>query len=74
GNWNNGYYPVDPVSDHAPFDQNFHMILNLALSDNGVYTQAPLDHAAFATSQSMRVDWVRVYECSDGPNFCQNED
>lgn len=73
-NWNNGLYPVDPVSDHAPFDRNFHMILNLALSDNGVYTRAPLDHAAFVAGQSMLVDWVRVYECSDGPNFCQNED
>lgn len=71
--WNDGFYPVDPVSDHAPFDQNFHLILNLALSDNGFYTQAPLDHAAFADGQSMLVDYVKVYECSAGPNFCQHE-
>lgn len=73
GSWNNGDYPVDPVSDHAPFDQNFHMIINLALSDNGFYTRAPLDRAAFAGGQSMQVDWVRVYECSAGANFCQHE-
>lgn len=72
--WNYGNYSVNPQSENAPFDQNFHLILNLALSDNGDYTQAPIDHTAFENGQSMLVDWVKVYECADGPNSCQYDD
>lgn len=42
-----------------PFDQPFHMILNIALG-NGSYVPLP----NFAGEKTMEVDYVRVYECS----------
>lgn len=72
--WNDGHYPVDPTSDHAPFDQDFHLILNLALKDNPLGTTTPINAAQYdGAGQAMRVDYVRVYECSAGPNFCQGQ-
>jgi beta-glucanase (GH16 family) len=45
-----------------PFDQPFHMILNLALG-NGTYIPLP----NFVGEKTMEVDYVRVYQCSADP-------
>ena len=71
--WNNGLYPVDPISDHAPFDQDFHLILNLALKDRALGSGVNINPAHYTGGQEMRVDYVKVYACSAGPNFCQHE-
>jgi beta-glucanase (GH16 family) len=71
--WNNGLYPVDPISDHAPFDQDFHLILNLALKDDALGSGVNINPAHYTGGQEMRVDYVKVYACSAGPNFCQHE-
>jgi len=71
--WNDGLYPVDPVSDHAPFDQDFHLILNLALKDDALGSGVNINPADYTSGQEMRVDYVRAYACSAGPNFCQHE-
>lgn len=71
--WNNGLYPVDPISDHAPFDQDFHLILNLALKDGALGSGVDINPSHYIGGQEMRVDYVKVYECSAGPNFCQHE-
>lgn len=46
----------------APFDQAFHMILNVALG-NGEYVPSP----TFTDQRIMEVEYVRVYECSVDP-------
>ena len=71
--WNNGLYPVDPISDHAPFDQDFHLILNLALKDDALGSGVNISRDHYTGGQEMRVDYVRVYACSAGSNFCQHE-
>lgn len=71
--WNNGLYPVDPISDHAPFDQDFHLILNLAVKDDALGSGVNINPAHYTGGQEMRVDYVKVYACSAGPNFCQHE-
>ena len=45
----------------APFDSEFHLLLNLAVGGNA---PGPLDPAALPSE--MVVDYVRVYECSYG--------
>ncbi|WP_339617725.1 family 16 glycosylhydrolase [uncultured Gilvimarinus sp.] len=50
-------------TDDAPFDQNFHMLLNVAVGGN--WPGAPDGSASFP--QTMEVDYVRVYECSANP-------
>ena len=53
----------------APFDQDFFMILNVAVggewpensNDGGI------DADAFAAGQTMQVDYVRVYQCTADP-------
>jgi len=44
----------------APFDQDFHLLLNVAVGGN--WPGAPDDTTVFP--QTMRVDWVRVYQPS----------
>jgi beta-glucanase (GH16 family) len=55
--------------DPAPFDQDFHILLNFAVggsfpenTNNG-----GIDPAAFADSQAYVIDYVRVYECASDP-------
>lgn len=69
GNWFTYYwggqevgYQVGDVAQ--PFDQRFHMILNVALG-NGDYVPWPRFEAA--DDVRMEVDYVRVYECSVDP-------
>ena len=45
--------------DSAPFDQPFHILLNLAVGGN-----LPGDPAPRALPSEMRVDYVRVYQCN----------
>ncbi|WP_218353070.1 glycoside hydrolase family 16 protein [Alteromonas lipotrueiana] len=55
----------------APFDERFHMILNLAVGGSwAANTNAKgIDEQAFP--QTMEVDYVRVYECSINPTTGQ---
>ena len=66
----------------APFDQDFHLILNLAVggafpanTNNAANFTNGIDPAAFADGQSFEIDYVRVYECSANPlngKGCEN--
>jgi beta-glucanase (GH16 family) len=56
-------YAPDDVNDSAnwPFDQDFHLLLNIAVGGNWGGAQG-VDEAAFeGTGQYMELDWVRVY-------------
>ncbi|MGD8175256.1 family 16 glycosylhydrolase [Marinimicrobium sp. ARAG 43.8] len=61
-----GYQVAGAGSDNpfAPFDQPFHMILNVALG-NGDYV--PLPTFDVTDDVTMAVDFVKVYECSANP-------
>jgi beta-glucanase (GH16 family) len=54
--------------DSSPFDQYFHLVLNLAIGgsfpENVNDTLVGVDPAAFENGQTLEVDWIRVYECS----------
>ena len=52
----------------APFNQPFHMLLNLAVGGSwaGNVNNTGIDDSIFP--QSMLIDYVRVYECADYPN------
>ncbi len=59
--WGSG--TVDKTSNpYAPFDKDFHILLNMAVGGNYVGNVAP--EASF-TSAEMLVDYVRVYTYSD---------
>ncbi|WP_017446697.1 glycoside hydrolase family 16 protein [Gayadomonas joobiniege] len=73
--WFANYY--DPITGEltdyytdAPFNQDFHLLLNLAVGGSwaGSVNQGGIDAAAFANGQHFVVDYVRVYECSVNPN------
>jgi beta-glucanase (GH16 family) len=53
----------------APFDQDFHILLNLAVGGAfaGNTNETGIDPAAFADGASYQIDYVRVYECSINP-------
>lgn len=52
-----------------PFNQAFHLILNLAIGGNFPENtnNGGVDASALENGQSLQVDWVRVYECSTDP-------
>ncbi len=68
------YVPgFDPVTGEeknfynaAPYDQDFFLILNLAVGGSWPenVNEGGIDADAFANGQSFEVDYVRVYECS----------
>jgi len=58
--WYSENAPGDP---NAPFDQPFHMLLNVAVGGN--WPGNPTGSSSFP--QTMVVDYVRVYSLSDGP-------
>lgn len=73
--WFANYY--DPISGEltdyytdAPFDQDFHLLLNLAVGGSwaGSVNQGGIDASAFENGQEFVIDYVRVYECSIDPN------
>jgi beta-glucanase (GH16 family) len=55
--------------DQAPFDQDFHILLNFAVG--GSFPEntnnTGIDPAAFAEGQAYQIDYVRVYECASDP-------
>ena len=55
---------------NAPFDQDFHIILNFAVGGDWPENanDTGIDEAAFANGQAYIIDYVRVYECSINPN------
>ena len=62
--------------DTAPFDQDFHILLNLAVGGNfpansnnsGDYPDSNgINPAAFAEGQTFLIDYVRVFECASDP-------
>lgn len=55
--------------DASPFDQEFHILLNLAVGGNWPenVNNLGIDETAFAEGQSYVIDYVRVYECSVNP-------
>ncbi len=61
GNWISG-------SDDAPFNQNFHLILNLAIG--GSWPSSVNDGGIDPSIEQaeMQIDYVRVYECSVDPD------
>lgn len=52
--------------DNSPFDQNFFMILNLAVGGDWPenVNNTGIDAAAFTDGQQFQIDWVRVYQCT----------
>lgn len=52
----------------APYNQNFHMLLNLAVggSWSANVNERGIDQSIFP--QALNIDYVRVYECSIAPN------
>jgi beta-glucanase (GH16 family) len=60
--------------DAAPFDQDFHILLNLAVGgayagnvNNAANFTNGIDPAAFENGQTYEIDYVRVYECASNP-------
>lgn len=56
--------------DAAPFDQEFFLILNLAVGGNWPenVNNLGIDAAAFADGQRFQIDYVRVYQCAADPD------
>ncbi len=56
--------------DNAPYDQDFYMILNLAVGGDWPenVNQTGIDASAFAEGQKFEIDYVRVYECASNPD------
>ena len=48
---------VPQSPEPAPFDQRFHLLLNVAIGG-----AAPNPDSSTVFPQEMRVDWVRVYQ------------
>ena len=57
------WFTAGSNGDFAPFDQRFHMLLNLAVGGN--WPKAPDSTTIFP--QEMTVDYVHVYSCSADP-------
>ena len=63
----NQWFSSDASDDpNAPFDQDFHLILNFAVGGNW---PGASDGSNFP--RQMEVDYVRVYECAEGPSACK---
>lgn len=70
--WYNQYKNEEGLTvngeEDAPFNQRFHMLLNLAVGGAwaGNVNEKGIDESVFP--QTMQVDYVRVYECAVNPN------
>lgn len=63
-----GWYTVADLADAAaPFNQRFHLLLNLAVGGNwaAMVNDTGIDESAFP--QEMVIDYVRVYQCTHDP-------
>jgi beta-glucanase (GH16 family) len=60
---------LENVYSSAPFDQDFFLILNLAVGGQWPESvnEGGINPEAFAAGQSLEVDYVHVYECSVDP-------
>lgn len=60
---------LETAYSNAPFDQEFFLVMNLAVGgdwpENANETGVNAD--AFANGQTLKIDYVRVYECSMNP-------
>lgn len=72
--WYSEYYDIitgdlETHWDAAPFDQNFHLLLNLAVGGDwaGNVNDGGIDPGAFINGQTFAIDYVRVYECTANP-------
>jgi len=52
----------------APFDQQFHLIMNLAVGGDWPENTNNLgiDESAFADGQTLEIDYINVYQCNQG--------
>jgi beta-glucanase (GH16 family) len=64
GLWDTPFYRDFNHPDTAPFDQEFYMILNLAVGGNFDGSRLPKDSDLPA---ALEIDWVRVYTLEDDP-------
>lgn len=69
--WFTEYYDIisgelETHWDASPYDQEFHMLLNLAVGGTWAenVNDGGIDPAAFVNGQTYAIDYVRVYECS----------
>jgi len=55
--------------DNAPFDQEFHLLLNLAVGGNWPenVNNLGIDSEAFTNGQRFEIDYVRVFQCQQNP-------
>lgn len=60
---------LETVYDAAPFDERFHLLLNLAVGGTWPenVNELGVDAEAFANGQTFEIDYVRVYECAADP-------
>ncbi|RUO50662.1 glycosyl hydrolase family 16 [Pseudidiomarina aquimaris] len=60
---------LETVYDAAPFDERFHLLLNLAVGGTWPenVNELGIDAEAFANGQTFEIDYVRVYECAADP-------
>lgn len=56
--------------DNAPFDQEFHLLLNLAVGGDwpSNVNNLGIDAEAFANGQEYVIDYVHVYQCASDPD------
>ncbi|WP_258240440.1 glycoside hydrolase family 16 protein [Pseudidiomarina homiensis] len=61
---------LETVYNAAPFDQRFHLIMNLAVGGTWPenVNELGVDPEAFANGQTFEIDYVRVYECAANPD------
>ncbi|RUO77689.1 glycoside hydrolase family 16 protein [Idiomarina seosinensis] len=54
----------------APFDQQFHLIMNLAVGGDWPENTNNLgiDESAFADGQTLEIDYINVYQCNQNPD------
>ncbi|WP_448548478.1 family 16 glycosylhydrolase [Thalassotalea fusca] len=55
--------------DNAPYDQEFHLLLNLAVGGDWPenVNNLGVDASAFTNGQHFEIDYVRVYQCQSNP-------
>ncbi|MBH0016304.1 glycoside hydrolase family 16 protein [Pseudoalteromonas sp. NGC95] len=56
--------------DSAPFDKDFHLLLNLAVGGDWPenVNDLGIDASAFENGQTFAIDYVRVYQCASNPD------
>ncbi|OKY26264.1 glycoside hydrolase family 16 protein [Thalassotalea sp. PP2-459] len=56
--------------DNSPFDQEFHLLLNLAVGGDWPenVNNLGIDASAFADGQHFEIDYVRVFQCQQNPD------